>query len=59
MEFDGPGADEDFGLEQVEFVRTGLLDVAARPQRLRRFIPEKLPGGRSGLTFQFSGVRDQ
>jgi cytochrome c peroxidase len=39
----------------VEFVRTGLLDVAARPQRLGRFIPEKLPGGRSGLTFQFSG----
>lgn len=36
----------------VDFVRTGLLDPAARPQRLRRLIPEKLPSGREGLTFQ-------
>jgi hypothetical protein len=27
----------------VDFVRDGLLDPDARGQRLRRFIPEKLP----------------
>ena len=37
----------------VEFVRTGLLDPDARPERLRRLIPEKLPSGRKGFTFQF------
>jgi cytochrome c peroxidase len=36
----------------IAFVRDGLLDPAARPQRLRRLIPEKLPSGRSGLVFQ-------
>lgn len=37
----------------VDFVRNGLLDPEARPQRLRRLIPEKLPSGRSRLAFQF------
>jgi cytochrome c peroxidase len=37
----------------VAFVRDGLLDPAAQPERLRRLIPEKLPSGRSPLTFQF------
>ena len=37
----------------VDFVRDGLLDPAARPQRLRRLIPEKLPSGRPSLLFQF------
>ena len=37
----------------VTFVRDGLLDPAARPERLRRLIPEKLPSGRTPLTFQF------
>jgi len=37
-----------------EFVRNGLLDPDARPQRLRRFIPEKLPSGRPILIFQFA-----
>jgi len=37
----------------VAFVRDGLLDPAARPERLRRLIPEKLPSGRTPLTFQF------
>jgi cytochrome c peroxidase len=37
----------------VEFVRHGLLDPAARPRRLRRLIPERLPSGRPGLEFQF------
>ncbi|HEX6064416.1 MAG TPA: cytochrome c peroxidase [Longimicrobiales bacterium] len=36
----------------VAFVGTGLLDPAARPERLRRLIPEKLPSGRAGLAFQ-------
>ncbi len=37
----------------VDFVRDGLLDPEARPHRLRRFVPEKLPSGRAGLAFQF------
>jgi cytochrome c peroxidase len=36
----------------VDFVRNGLLDPDARPERLRRFIPEKLPSGNPGLTFR-------
>ena len=36
----------------VGFVRDGLLDPAARPERLRRLIPEKLPSGRANLIFQ-------
>ncbi len=39
--------------ELVEFVRDGLLDPAARPERLRRLIPHRLPSGRSGFRFQF------
>jgi hypothetical protein len=33
-------------------VRNGLLDSEARPERLRRLIPEKLPSGRAGLIFR-------
>jgi cytochrome c peroxidase len=36
----------------VEFVRNGLLDPDARPERLRRLIPEKLPSGRANMIFQ-------
>ena len=36
----------------VEFVRNGLLDPDARPDRLRRLIPEKLPSGRANLIFR-------
>jgi cytochrome c peroxidase len=36
----------------VDFVGDGLLDPDARPQRLRRLIPERLPSGRPTLTFQ-------
>jgi cytochrome c peroxidase len=36
----------------VDFVRDGLLDPAARPERLRRLIPERLPSGRRALVFQ-------
>jgi cytochrome c peroxidase len=35
----------------VDFVRNGLLDPDARPHRLRRLIPGKLPSGRPGLVF--------
>ena len=37
----------------VDFVRNGLLDPAARPERLRHLIPEKLPSGRPGFVFQY------
>ncbi|HEX6309060.1 MAG TPA: cytochrome c peroxidase [Longimicrobiales bacterium] len=37
----------------VDFVRTGLLDPAARPQQLRRFVPERLPSGRANFVFHF------
>ena len=36
----------------VAFVGGGLLDPAARPQRLRRLVPARLPSGRPPLTFQ-------
>ena len=36
----------------VDFVRNGLLDPAARPERLRHLIPSKLPSGRPGFVFQ-------
>jgi cytochrome c peroxidase len=36
----------------VDFVRNGLLDPDARPERLRRLIPQTLPSGRAGLGFQ-------
>ena len=37
----------------VDFVGGGLLDPAARPQYLRRLIPERLPSGRAPLRFEF------
>ena len=45
-------SDEEFEA-LVDFVRNGLLDPEARPHRLRRLIPDKLPSGRAGLSFQF------
>jgi len=45
-------SDSDFA-SLVEFVRSGLLDPNARPERLRRLVPEKLPSGRAGFVFQF------
>ncbi|HEX4934507.1 MAG TPA: cytochrome c peroxidase [Gemmatimonadaceae bacterium] len=44
------GEDEIVAL--IDFVREGLLDPAATPQRLRHLIPERLPSGRSALRFQ-------
>ena len=43
--------DGEFG-SLVDFVRNGLLDPDARPQKLRRLIPNKLPSGRANLIFQ-------
>src|SRR5215831_6308144 len=43
--------DDEFS-SLVDFVRDGLLDPDARPQRLMRLIPEKLPSGRTGLSFR-------
>jgi cytochrome c peroxidase len=37
----------------VAFVRDGLLDDDARPERLRRLVPERLPSGRAPFRFEF------
>ena len=37
----------------LAFLREGLLDPDARPQRLRRLVPQTLPSGRRPLTFEF------
>jgi cytochrome c peroxidase len=37
----------------VAFVREGLLDERAGPERLRRLVPETLPSGRPPLIFEF------
>jgi cytochrome c peroxidase len=39
----------------VAFVREGLLDERARPERLRRLVPRALPSGRPPLIFEFPG----
>jgi cytochrome c peroxidase len=36
----------------VAFCRNGLLDPDAKPERLRRLIPDELPSGREPLQFQ-------
>lgn len=36
----------------VDFVRNGLLDPAAEPQKLRRLIPQKLPSGMPNMVFR-------
>ena len=45
-------SDEEF-TNLVAFVRNGLLDRSAEPQRLRRLIPERLPSGRPPFRFEF------
>ncbi|MDZ4718926.1 MAG: cytochrome c peroxidase [Roseiflexaceae bacterium] len=44
---------EDELHQLVAFVRDGLLDPRAKPERLRRLVPKRLPSGLPGLTFQF------
>jgi cytochrome c peroxidase len=41
----------------VAFVRDGLLDPRARPEALRKLVPEHLPSGRRPLTFEFGAAR--
>jgi cytochrome c peroxidase len=45
-------SDDDFA-SLVDFVREGLLDPRARPERLRHLVPDRLPSGRTPFTFQF------
>jgi cytochrome c peroxidase len=47
-----PLSDEEL-TDLVAFVRNGLLDRSAEPQRLRRLIPERLPSGRAPFRFEF------
>jgi len=42
----------------VDFVRAGLLDKRARPERFHKFIPETEPSGRPTLMFQFEDRPD-
>src|SRR5438477_4804273 len=42
----------------VDFVRAGLLDKRARPERFRKLIPETVPSGRPTLMFQFEDRPD-
>jgi len=37
----------------VSFVRDGLLDPRARPERLRGLVPARVPSGRPALRFEF------
>ncbi len=37
----------------VAFVRDGLLDPRAKPERLRRLVPQSVPSGRPVLIFEF------
>ena len=43
--------DEEFDA-LVDFVRNGLLDPDATPQKLRRLNPQHLPSGREGFVFR-------
>ena len=42
----------------VDFVREGLLDKRARPERLRNLVPQRVPSGRPTLIFQFQDRPD-
>jgi cytochrome c peroxidase len=44
-------SDDEFR-QLVEFVRYGLLDERAKPENLRRLIPDRVPSGRPLQTFQ-------
>jgi hypothetical protein len=43
---------EEFN-QLVAFVRYGLLDPRATPERLRRLVPQSVPSGRPVLVFEF------
>lgn len=42
----------------VDFVRAGLLDKRARPERFRKLVPEAVPSGQPTLQFQFEDLPD-
>ena len=42
----------------IDFVREGLLDKRAKPQHLRKLVPEAVPSGRLILVFQFEDRPD-
>jgi cytochrome c peroxidase len=43
--------DDEFR-QLVDFVRNGLLDKRAKPERLKKLIPKSVPSGFPVLTFQ-------
>jgi len=43
----------------VDFVREGLLDKRAGPERLRKFVPASVPSGRPTLVFEFQPYPDR
>jgi cytochrome c peroxidase len=45
-------SNDEFGW-LVDFVRDGLLDKRARPEQLRKLVPQKVPSGRPTLEFEF------
>lgn len=45
-------SDEEFR-QLIAFVRNGLLDPRAKPEHLRRLVPQAVPSGRPVLTFEF------
>jgi cytochrome c peroxidase len=47
--------DEEFR-QLVDFVRNGLLDPRAEPERLRKLVPQSVPSGRPTLIFQFQQI---
>ena len=52
-----PALREDEIRDLVTFVRDGLLDPRARPEKLRKLVPDNLPSGRPPLVFQFEDAR--
>lgn len=50
-------SDEEFA-QLVDFVRVGLTDPAARPERLRHLVPGALPSGEPVHIFQFGTGRE-
>src|SRR2546427_7800717 len=42
----------------VDFVREGLLDKRAQPERLHNLVPKNVPSGRPTLVFQFQDRPD-
>ena len=50
-------SEEEFN-SLVDFVRQGLLDKRAQPERLRNLVPRSVPSGRPTLQFQFDDRPD-